>query len=156
MGCTGKPWVLSGYKSMLGVAGGTRPGMHAGVDFSGKRGDPILAAADGVVNWVEFSGGCGNGVIIYHEKFNKSTVYCHMEKTIVNYGQVIKRGEIIGYIGTTGKSMGIPHSHFEVSLDRFSHASGDVENTEDPFKYIDGCYDPKKNIPHPSSFSLIQ
>lgn len=89
------------------------PKMHAGLDFSAPQGTPIYATADGRVALAGHSdGGYGNHVIINHG-FGYETLYGHMVRIKARLGQKIKRGEIIGYVGSTGKSTG-PHLHYEV------------------------------------------
>ncbi|MEN9525955.1 MAG: hypothetical protein RLZZ256_1339 [Bacteroidota bacterium] len=87
--------------------------MHQGLDFTAPQGTPIYATANGTVN---FSGNRGNGfgnyVIIDHG-FGYQTIYGHMVRTKAVTGQKVKRGEIIGWVGSTGKSTG-PHCHYEV------------------------------------------
>lgn len=87
--------------------------MHAGLDFTAPMGTPIYATADGVVKVAGMStGGYGNHVIINHG-YGYETLYGHMSKINVRAGQRVKRGEVIGYVGSTGKSTG-PHCHYEV------------------------------------------
>ncbi|MBA2498212.1 MAG: M23 family metallopeptidase [Chitinophagaceae bacterium] len=87
--------------------------LHAGLDFTGPTGTPIYATADGTVKTASFSNsGYGNHVIINHG-YGYETLYGHMSKIKSRNGQKVKRGEVIGYIGSTGKSTG-PHLHYEV------------------------------------------
>ncbi|MBD0352544.1 MAG: M23 family metallopeptidase, partial [Flavisolibacter sp.] len=87
--------------------------MHAGLDFTAPQGTPIYATADGVVKLAGFSdGGYGNHVIVNHG-YGYETLYGHMVRIKARVGQKIERGEIIGYVGSTGKSTG-PHCHYEV------------------------------------------
>lgn len=91
---------------------GTRR-MHYGVDFSAPKGTPIYATANGTISKTTFSrGGFGYYVKIDHG-FGYETLYGHMSEYIVKAGQKIKRGEVIGYVGNTGKSTA-PHLHYEV------------------------------------------
>lgn len=86
---------------------------HAGLDFSAPQGTPIYATANGVVRIAgNLANGYGNHVIIDHG-YQYSTLYGHMYSIKVKVGQPIKRGEVIGYVGNTGKSTG-PHVHYEV------------------------------------------
>ena len=86
---------------------------HAGLDFTAPQGTPIYATADGVVSMAGYSdGGYGNHVIIDHG-YGYETLYGHMVRVKARAGQHVKRGEIIGYVGSTGKSTG-PHCHYEV------------------------------------------
>ena len=89
------------------------PKFHAGLDFTAPIGTPIYATADGIVTDAGFNeGGYGNRVIINHG-FGYETLYGHMYRIKARTGQKIKRGEVIGYVGSTGKSTG-PHCHYEV------------------------------------------
>ena len=86
---------------------------HAGLDFACPQGTPIYATADGRVKLSGNVGdGYGNHVIIAHG-YGYETLYGHMVRTKVRAGQMVKRGEIIGWVGSTGKSTG-PHLHYEV------------------------------------------
>jgi murein DD-endopeptidase MepM/ murein hydrolase activator NlpD len=87
--------------------------MHTGVDFSAERGTPIYATGDGTVRRASYSlGGYGRQVEINHG-YGYVTKYAHMSRFIVKKGQKVKRGEIIGYVGSTGTSVA-PHLHYEV------------------------------------------
>ncbi|RPD48179.1 M23 family metallopeptidase [Paracnuella aquatica] len=87
--------------------------MHAGLDFSAPQGTPIYATANGRVKIAGFSdGGYGNHVVINHG-YGYETLYGHMVRIKARAGQQVKRGELIGYVGSTGKSTG-PHLHYEV------------------------------------------
>ena len=87
--------------------------LHAGLDFSAPTGTPIYATADGEVQIAGFNtDGYGNKVVINHV-YGFQTLYAHMVRVIARVGQSIKRGEVIGYVGSTGKSTG-PHLHYEV------------------------------------------
>lgn len=89
------------------------PRFHKGLDFTAPQGTPIYATADGVVTEAGFStGGYGNNVIINHG-YGYETLYGHMYRVKVRAGQRVKRGETIGWVGSTGKSTG-PHCHYEV------------------------------------------
>jgi len=86
---------------------------HEGIDFAAAVGTPIYATGDGVVSEAEYnSGGYGNKIIINHG-YSYETVYAHLSKIKVKKGQRVKRGEIIGLMGNTGKSTA-PHLHYEV------------------------------------------
>ena len=86
--------------------------MHAGLDYRASYGTPIVAVTDGRVTSAGRAGGCGNAVRLSHEG-NLSTRYCHMSRMAVSRGQYVKRGQIIGYVGSTGLSTG-PHLHYEM------------------------------------------
>ena len=86
---------------------------HYGMDFSALTGTPIYATGNGKVKKVKYSRrGYGKHVIIDHG-YGYETLYAHMTKYIVKKGQSVKRGEIIGYVGSTGASVA-PHLHYEV------------------------------------------
>lgn len=86
---------------------------HAGLDFSCPQGTPIYATADGRVTLSGNTGdGYGNHVVINHG-YGYETLYGHMVRTKARVGQMVKRGEVIGWVGSTGKSTG-PHLHYEV------------------------------------------
>ena len=86
--------------------------MHAGVDYRARHGTPIVAVTDGRVSGAGRMGGCGNAVRLSHDG-NLATRYCHMSRIAVSRGQYVKRGQIIGYVGSTGLSTG-PHLHYEM------------------------------------------
>jgi len=87
--------------------------MHAGLDFAAPQGTPVYATANGVVKASGNSGnGYGNHILINHG-YGYETLYGHLYKTKSRPGERVKRGEIIGYVGSTGKSTG-PHLHYEV------------------------------------------
>ena len=85
---------------------------HSGVDITASPGTPIRATADGVVShsgWTQYSG----YVVAIEHGCGFSTIYAHNKKNAVKVGQRVKRGHIIGYVGSSGKSTG-PHVHYEV------------------------------------------
>ena len=88
--------------------------MHKGVDFAAPRGTPIYAAGNGVVEKAGRHGGYGNYIRIRHSNGLK-TAYAHMRKFAkgMSDGKRVSQGQVIGYVGTTGRSTG-PHLHFEV------------------------------------------
>lgn len=86
--------------------------MHAGIDFAAPYGSPIYAATDGRVVYAGRHGGHGNYVKISHGN-NLATGYAHMSRIAVYGGERVRRGEIIGYVGSTGLSTG-PHLHYEL------------------------------------------
>ncbi|MDR2490697.1 MAG: M23 family metallopeptidase [Spirochaetaceae bacterium] len=100
--------------------------VHKGIDLSTYRqGDPIVATADGQVVTVDVDAGFGNYIIIRH-KHGFYTRYGHLMQFAVKTGQRVQQGEVIGYIGNTGRSTG-PHLHYEV------HIGSDVV---DPYKFL--------------------
>ena len=88
--------------------------MHRGTDFAAPMGTPIMASGDGIVIRSRWCGGGGNCVKIKHNS-TYTTVYAHMSKfgRGIKEGVRVKQGQIIGYVGSTGKSTG-PHLHYEV------------------------------------------
>jgi murein DD-endopeptidase MepM/ murein hydrolase activator NlpD len=95
--------------------------MHEGMDFTSKTGTPIYATGDGVVAKADNTvSGYGNHIVIRHG-FGYETLYAHLSKYKCRAGQRVKRGDIIGLVGSTGRSEG-PHLHYEV------HKNGKVVN----------------------------
>ncbi|KPQ34862.1 MAG: putative metalloendopeptidase [Phormidesmis priestleyi Ana] len=90
--------------------------VHEGIDFAGEQGDIIAAAGDGVVTLSGHNGGYGITVKIDHG-YGYETLYAHMSDMRVQVGDRIKRGQIIGYIGSTGRSSG-PHLHYGIYKDQ--------------------------------------
>jgi murein DD-endopeptidase MepM/ murein hydrolase activator NlpD len=88
---------------------------HTGIDFRSKPGDNIYATADGMIDKAFYNGSYGNYVLIDHEN-GYETAFCHMKKFLVRPGQKIHRGQLIGFVGNSGRSTG-PHLHYEVTLD---------------------------------------
>ncbi len=104
--------VASGYGYRIHPIYKTRK-LHTGMDFTAPQGTPIYATGDGKIEKVRRSRrGYGNHVIVDHG-YGYQTLYAHMTKYIVYRGQKVKRGEIIGYVGSTGTSVA-PHLHYEV------------------------------------------
>ncbi len=86
---------------------------HPGMDFTAEQGTPIYATGDGVVEIADANAqGYGNHVVINHG-FGYQTLYGHMSKIATTSGKKVKRGDLIGYVGSTGLSTG-PHVHYEV------------------------------------------
>jgi len=104
--------VTSGFGSRFHPVLGYRR-MHKGVDLAAKYGSPIVAAADGRVTSAGWHGGYGNQVAIAHEDGVRTT-YGHMSRIAARAGELVHRGQVIGYVGSTGLSTG-PHLHFEVT-----------------------------------------
>jgi len=88
--------------------------LHKGVDYSGQRGEPILALADGIVSFSGSVHAYGNMVELVHAD-GLSTRYAHNESNTVSVGQRVEQGQIIARLGSTGRSTG-PHVHLEVHL----------------------------------------
>lgn len=87
---------------------------HNGVDISSGYGQAVMAPADGVVEFADFFGGYGRALILNHGR-GVSTRYGHLSGFAVTVGQQVHRGDIIGYIGLSGRSTG-PHLHYEVRI----------------------------------------
>jgi len=94
--------------------------MHAGVDFAAPIGTPIFAAAGGVVSGAEYHAMFGNTVTVDHGN-QLSTLYAHASRLNVKPGDIVRKGQKLGEVGTTGRSTG-PHLHFEV------HVNGAPQN----------------------------
>lgn len=94
---------------------------HEGMDFTAKIGTPVFASGDGIVSRADnTASGFGNHIVIRHG-FGYETLYAHLSRYKARVGQYVKRGDIIGYVGSTGRSEA-PHLHYEV------HKNGDVVN----------------------------
>lgn len=108
---------------VLSKYGPRRRRSHHGVDIPMKTGEPVLAAFDGKVRYAKYnSGGFGNLVIIRHPN-GLETWHSHLSKCNVSVGDYVKTGQVIGYIGATGRAYG-PHLHFET---RYNDQSFDPE-----------------------------
>jgi murein DD-endopeptidase MepM/ murein hydrolase activator NlpD len=106
--------------------------LHTGMDIGAGMGSPILAAADGEVVRAGYSGGSGNYTCVYHGRYQGdgiATCYAHQSQILVHPGQQVRRGQLIGRVGSTGNSTG-PHLHFEVRLDG---------TPVDPAKWLPAC-----------------
>jgi murein DD-endopeptidase MepM/ murein hydrolase activator NlpD len=108
--------ISSGFGMRIDPVYGT-PKMHKGLDFTAPQGTPIYATGNGVARVAgESNGGYGNHVIINHG-YGYQTLYGHMFRIKVKPGQQVKRGEVIGWVGSSGKSTG-PHCHYEVHINQ--------------------------------------
>ncbi|MEV0132895.1 M23 family metallopeptidase [Dactylosporangium sp. NPDC050688] len=106
--------------------------LHAGIDVAAGGGQPILAAADGKVVRAGWAGGNGNYTCLSHGLYQGkglATCYAHQSQILVRVGQVVRRGEVIGKVGTTGASTGY-HLHFEVRLNG---------SPVQPLSWLPGC-----------------
>ncbi len=107
---------------------------HHGLDYVARTGTKVYATGDGIVTLSKYSRkGYGNEVIIDHS-FDFSTRYAHLNKILVNQGDSVKRGQVIGLVGNTGKSTG-PHLHYEVRfgnkpVNPFFYYSDDLSGDE--------------------------
>ena len=88
--------------------------LHAGIDIANRIGTPIVAPARGTVVSAGWQNAYGNCIVIDHGN-SITTRYAHMETTVVSEGQEVKRGQVIGTIGNTGRSTG-PHLHYEIRV----------------------------------------
>ncbi len=89
-----------------------RISFHDGIDIKGRKGEKIYATAGGVVTIAGRKGGYGKYLELHHED-GYVTAYAHMHKILVKRGQRVKRGDVIGLVGNTGRSTG-PHLHYEI------------------------------------------
>ncbi len=87
-------------------------GYHEGIDISASKGQPVYATADGVVESAAYAGEYGNLLVITHD-FGLSTRYAHLSKFNAKPGDTVERGDVIGFIGSTGRSTGW-HLHYEI------------------------------------------
>ena len=94
--------------------GGRTYEFHAGMDIDGERGDQVIAPANGIVTEAGWKGGYGNMVEIDHGNGLK-TRYGHLSRIEVEVGQTLTRGQLMGFVGSTGRSTG-PHLHYELRL----------------------------------------
>jgi murein DD-endopeptidase MepM/ murein hydrolase activator NlpD len=102
----------SGYGYRGNPFGGRSTEFHSGMDYKGNIGDPIKATADGEVVWADWKGGYGKAVMIKHD-YGYESLYGHMSGINVMLGQKVKAGDVIGFLGSTGRSTG-PHVHYEL------------------------------------------
>ena len=106
--------IASGFGMRIDPVYGTAK-MHKGLDFTAPQGTPIYATGNGTIEVAGQTGdGFGNHVLINHG-YGYETLYGHMYKVKVKVGEKVKRGEVIGWVGSSGKSTG-PHCHYEVHI----------------------------------------
>lgn len=108
-----KGWITSGFGARASPLTG-EPGRHMGVDIANEIGTPIRATADGMVTYAGWETGYGRLVAIEHG-YGYSTRYGHCSRLEIHVGDEIKRGQIIGYVGSSGRSTG-SHCHYEVRI----------------------------------------
>jgi murein DD-endopeptidase MepM/ murein hydrolase activator NlpD len=124
-------WPVEGYiSSPYGMRMHPKTGkkdFHGGIDIAAGPGNQVRATADGIVSFAGWSGNNGNLVVLEHG-FGYSTFFAHNRKVLVKTGQKVRRGEVIGYVGSTGNSTG-PHVHYEIWND------GKQVN---PYKFLQG------------------
>ncbi|HEV8347991.1 MAG TPA: M23 family metallopeptidase [Vicinamibacterales bacterium] len=115
-GATPSIWPAHGW--LTGTFGGRsdpftgEPGFHQGLDISTEKGHPVFATADGVVDAASYTGDYGNLIVIQHA-FGLTTRYGHLSSFAVKPGQRVTRGDVIGRVGSTGRSTGA-HLHYEI------------------------------------------
>ncbi|KAB7623694.1 M23 family metallopeptidase [Alkalilimnicola sp. S0819] len=112
---------------------------HGGIDLRARKGTPVLATADGVVEWAAFhkSSGYGNLVMLHHN-FGFKTSYGHLDSVAVKPGDFVRKGQLIGHSGNSGLSNG-PHLHYEIRyihrrLDPVAFIKWSLENYEGLFE----------------------
>jgi murein DD-endopeptidase MepM/ murein hydrolase activator NlpD len=109
-------WPAHGW--LTGTFGGRsdpftgEPGFHQGLDISTEKGKPVFATADGSVESAAYTGDYGNLIVLKHA-FGLATRYGHLSAFAVKPGQQVKRGDVVGYVGSTGRSTGA-HLHYEI------------------------------------------
>jgi hypothetical protein len=108
-----KGWITSGFGKRASPLTG-EPGRHMGVDIANEVNTPIRATADGIVTYAGWESGYGRLVAIEHG-YGYSTRYGHCARIDVKVGDEVTRGQIIGYVGSTGRSTG-SHVHYEVRI----------------------------------------
>lgn len=106
-------WLSSGFGNRVDPFTG-QPDFHAGLDISADKGTPVRATADGVVESAAYNGNYGNSILISHG-FGIETRFGHLSGYAVGAGQKVKRGDIVGYVGSTGRATA-PHLHYEILL----------------------------------------
>jgi len=111
MGWPAKGWLSSKYGYRVHPTKKVRD-FHTGLDVSARPSTPIHATADGIVSFSGRSGANGNLVAVEHG-FGYTTYYAHNKKNLVKEGDIVKRGDVIALLGSTGRSTG-PHLHYEV------------------------------------------
>lgn len=104
-------WLSSSYGHRQDPFTGSRS-FHPGLDISAEHGEPVLATADGVVSSAGTNGNYGNLVVVDHG-YGIQTKYGHLSRFGVAAGQRVTRGDVIGYVGSTGRSTS-PHLHYEI------------------------------------------
>jgi murein DD-endopeptidase MepM/ murein hydrolase activator NlpD len=115
-----------------------QPAFHPGLDISTPAGQPVYATGDGIVEVAAFSGDFGNLVELRHE-FGLSTRYAHLSRFAVVPGATVKRGDVVGYVGATGRATG-SHVHYEILLNGTSI---------DPLQVLTAVARPQETIGRP-------
>ncbi|MDC0411185.1 M23 family metallopeptidase [Luminiphilus sp.] len=117
-------WQSSSFGNRIDPISGKRA-WHTGADFAGREGSDILAVASGVVSWSGVKAGYGTMIEVAHGD-GLSTRYAHNQENLVELGDLVRRGDVIALMGSSGRSTG-PHVHFEV----FKHG-----RAVDPASYV--------------------
>jgi murein DD-endopeptidase MepM/ murein hydrolase activator NlpD len=104
-------WLTSSYGARTDPFSGLSA-HHLGIDIAADKGQPIYVSANGIVKSAEWSGDYGNMVVVEHES-GLTTRYAHMSKIAVIPGAKVGRGDVLGYVGATGRASG-PHLHYEI------------------------------------------
>jgi murein DD-endopeptidase MepM/ murein hydrolase activator NlpD len=117
-------WVSSPFGYRIDPFTGRRT-FHRGIDIATNFGNPVAVAADGTVTEARYDKFYGRTVIVSHGS-GVVTQYCHMERYVVGPGQKVRRGDVLGYVGKTGKALG-PHLHYEVRIN---------DTAVNPYNYI--------------------
>jgi murein DD-endopeptidase MepM/ murein hydrolase activator NlpD len=133
-----QPFGCTGYYLEKGTTA-CPGGFHTGIDLADPTGTPILAAGPGLAYPFQDALRYGNHVIVMHAG-GYATVYGHMVRTAVGWGEAVVAGQVIGFVGSTGNSSG-PHLHFEVRL---------AGQALDPMPYLTG--DPAQPFPLPAGW----
>jgi murein DD-endopeptidase MepM/ murein hydrolase activator NlpD len=106
-------WLTSTFGSRADPFTGDA-GFHAGLDIKAGTGEPVRATASGTVSFARYNGNFGNMVVLDHG-FGISTRYGHLSRSVVAEGQQVRKGDVVGYVGSTGRSTS-PHLHYELLL----------------------------------------
>lgn len=120
--------ISSEYGYRKNPFGGYHGEFHPGIDFKGERGDEVYATGNGIVERCDWYNGYGNAIVLKHDE-GLTVIYGHLSKVNVIQGQKVNTGDLIGFIGSTGRSTG-PHLHYEIRKD-----NEDIDPA--PFIYLD-------------------
>jgi murein DD-endopeptidase MepM/ murein hydrolase activator NlpD len=104
-------WLTGGYGTRSDPFTGDQ-GFHQGIDISTEKGQPVYATADGIIESAAYTGDYGNLVVLQHA-FGLTTRYGHLSAFATSAGKHVKRGDVIGYVGATGRATG-SHLHYEI------------------------------------------
>jgi murein DD-endopeptidase MepM/ murein hydrolase activator NlpD len=104
-------WLSAGFGQRADPFTGA-PGFHQGLDISTDKGRPVVATADGVVESAEWNGNYGNLLVVDHG-FGVKTRYGHLQSFAARAGTAVKRGDLLGHVGATGRTTGA-HLHYEI------------------------------------------